>query len=208
MACADGDFDRALKYLSKGADPHFKVYGYGKDGNEDIWTAMRFIYGKTHEHSPEVSSNDARIKLKKGNQGTMQGRNSFRGVRLLHLRAPLRKIQPAADAPEDLMQVPHKLHAGGRCLLGIFRPQRGVSDRSIINLAGTSPSDQGTCGETRRTNRCRPCNNESPGNKSLPGTFSRSKSTEAWRHGVAEDVSLLSKLKDSQYCTTHLKYTD
>lgn len=42
IACAEEDFDQALHYLRKGADPNFVI-----EGNDDpnAWTVMRFMYG-------------------------------------------------------------------------------------------------------------------------------------------------------------------
>lgn len=44
FACAEEDFDQALHYLRKGADPNFLI-----EGNHDdtAWTVMGFIYGRT-----------------------------------------------------------------------------------------------------------------------------------------------------------------
>lgn len=41
MACAAGDYERALEYLKRGADPHFVLEG---EDEEDPWTVMRLIY--------------------------------------------------------------------------------------------------------------------------------------------------------------------
>lgn len=48
MACAAGDYERALEYLKRGADPHFVLEG--KD--EDPWTVMRLIYWPTGDEYP------------------------------------------------------------------------------------------------------------------------------------------------------------
>lgn len=40
MACAAGNYERALEYLERGADPHFILEGEDKDP----WTVMRLIY--------------------------------------------------------------------------------------------------------------------------------------------------------------------
>lgn len=61
MACADGDFVRALEYLKKGADPQLVVMG---DDGRDAWTVMRFIYGSSNNEVPgQLRKDDVRIKL-------------------------------------------------------------------------------------------------------------------------------------------------
>lgn len=61
MACARGDFDRALQYLRRGADPNFLI----KDNDcDDAWTAMRFIYGSSINPCPtSLRRDDVRILL-------------------------------------------------------------------------------------------------------------------------------------------------
>ncbi|KAI7784156.1 hypothetical protein LA080_010468 [Diaporthe eres] len=61
MACADGDFVRALEYLKKGADPQLVVVG---DDGRDAWTVMRFIYGSSDNEVPSpLRKDDVRIEL-------------------------------------------------------------------------------------------------------------------------------------------------
>lgn len=63
MACADGNFDRALQYLRRGADPGFVVKHW--DGS-DAWTAMRFIYGSQSNKCPDLlEDDDVRITLER-----------------------------------------------------------------------------------------------------------------------------------------------
>lgn len=61
MACAAGDFDRALQYLEKGANPRFVIT---EDNNDrDAWTAMRFTYGNDYPNPDRIKSDDARVRL-------------------------------------------------------------------------------------------------------------------------------------------------
>lgn len=61
MACADGDFDHALQYLRRGADPNFVIKRAHED---DTWTVMRFIYGSPDSKCPDpLRGDDVRITL-------------------------------------------------------------------------------------------------------------------------------------------------
>lgn len=61
MACADGSFGRALRYLRRGADPHFVIK---KRMSNDRWTIMRFIYGcRDYECTYALKQIDARMAL-------------------------------------------------------------------------------------------------------------------------------------------------
>lgn len=61
MACAHGDFDRALQYLRRGADPNFVIEDTEYDAS---WTAMRFIYRSSANPCPmSLPRDDARILL-------------------------------------------------------------------------------------------------------------------------------------------------
>lgn len=62
MACADGDFDRALQYLRRGADPNFVF----ESDTRDAWTVMRFIYkSQSNECADPLLKDDPRIELEK-----------------------------------------------------------------------------------------------------------------------------------------------
>jgi hypothetical protein len=52
MACAEGSFDLALKYLRKGADPHFVL----EDEYENKFTVMRLIYCNQHKRGVELDT--------------------------------------------------------------------------------------------------------------------------------------------------------
>ena len=52
MACAEGSFDLALKYLRKGADPHFVL----EDQYENEFTVMRLIYFNQHKRGIELDT--------------------------------------------------------------------------------------------------------------------------------------------------------
>ncbi|KAK7709786.1 hypothetical protein SLS64_006027 [Diaporthe eres] len=61
MASADGEFDRALQYLRKGADPNFVIEG---EDDQGAWTVMRFIYGSPNNECPSpLHGDDVRIQL-------------------------------------------------------------------------------------------------------------------------------------------------
>lgn len=63
MACAAGDYERALEYLKRGADPHFVL----KDElEEDPWTVMRLIYWRTGDaYEYPMSLADERMELER-----------------------------------------------------------------------------------------------------------------------------------------------
>lgn len=63
MALAEGDFDRALKYLRRGADPD--IVPKSRD-HGDTWTAMRFIYGSRCSKVPDpLPDDDTRVLLER-----------------------------------------------------------------------------------------------------------------------------------------------
>lgn len=61
MACAAGEYERALEYLTRGADPHFEL----ESEDEDPWTVMRLIYWSGDAFEYSMSCADERMELER-----------------------------------------------------------------------------------------------------------------------------------------------
>lgn len=63
MACAAGNYERALEFLKRGADAHFVLEG---EDEEDPWTVMRLIYGHTGDaYEYPMSFAEERMELER-----------------------------------------------------------------------------------------------------------------------------------------------
>lgn len=62
MACAAGEYERALEYLKRGADPHFELES---EDEEDSWTVMRLIYWSGDAFEYSMSFADERMELER-----------------------------------------------------------------------------------------------------------------------------------------------